>query len=389
MKHFLLYGLLMATLWAAPCAFGQTAGHWAKALQASKHSPQQLRVLLNKIQQENQRLRIQNAQTRSFQTQLFQTIRPSIFRALPSDQKIVNSYTGAIFQTEYEGKPEIYGVISMHALKDTPQAGGHLSQQFMALVEKEGDFVLIPAEVVQLSSSKMADVALVQFRPEDQKTLTPLVLENPDVPPTRQVYSAGYACNLFTRQSFPIAGNTSTGLLKTMIPAAHQGERSGFCGSPLVNEQAQLTAIHIGSNYGKAPTLDFAAGNPGVITPVGADTGYATPAVYLQGLVEAYHHPDKPFWPLTFNGQEITRLTAQEYVVHAELLDKQQHVLWKADTNLKMTLHPLQVAFQTFPQARFVRLVIGKTHWKNDETEWVVVDDDTMHRVVLTKLDSH
>lgn len=387
MKSLISYSLLLVVLLATPYAYGQKMpGRWMQSLQAAKNSPKQLQQVLTYIQQENLRLRIQNEQTRTFQTQLFQTVRPAVFRALPpKEQGAASTYTGTVFQTEYNGQPEIYGAIAMHTLKDTPHIKGLLSYKFTALVETEGRFKTIPAWVVQLSSSKMGDVALVKFRAEDQALLTPLLLAQEEPAADQPVYVAGYARNLFTRQALRADGHTSTGLLRTRIAAAQEGDRAGFCGSPLVNSQAELTAIHIGGTYQHlssqaAVTDEGLPRNPG-------DTGYAVPAHFLRSLVEAYHAPDKPVWPVVLHGVEITRLSSQEYIARTELLDANQHLLWQADTDVKMTLRPLETALSSFKEAKFIRLVIGKTHWQNENREWVVTNDDTPQRVVWARLE--
>ena len=388
MKQLLGYSFLLVALLATPYAYGQKMpGRWMQSLQAAKNSPKQLQQVLTHIQQENLRLRIQNEQTRTFQTQLFQTVRPAVFRALPpKGQGAASTYTGTVFQTEYNGQPEIYGAIAMHTLKDTPHIKGLLSYKFTALVETEGRFKTIPAWVVQLSSSKMGDVALVKFRAEDQALLTPLLLAQEEPAADQPVYVAGYARNLFTRQALRADGHTSTGLLRTRIAAAQEGDRAGFCGSPLVNSQAELTAIHIGSTYQRTQPQTAFTQAFGITLPAG-DTGYAVPGWFLRSLVEAYHAPDKPVWPVLVNGTEITRLAPQEYIARTELLDANHRVLWQADTDVKMTLRPLETALSFFKEAKFIRLVIGKTHWQNENRKWVVANDDTPQRVVLIRLE--
>ncbi len=368
-------------------SYGQKwSGRWTRALQNAQQSPKQLETLLHRIQQENIRLQAQNEQIRSFQSALFQQVRPSIFRALPpQNQEALNSFTGTIFQTQYQGQPEVYGVIAMHALKTTPREPGLLSYKFTAVIDRDGKSVQIPAWVVQLSSSKTADIALVKFRQQDQSLFKPLPLSSQEPVSLQPLYMAGYACNIFTRQTLAFDRHTSMGLLQTHIPAVQKTQRAGLCGSPVVNEQGELIGVHVGSHYGQPSYQEMFFETFGLSKPKG-DTGYVAPASFLRNLVVSYHQANHKFWPIVLQGQEIARLTAQQYVIRAELLDADQHVIWYQNNLSKMSIRPLQTALQLFPQAHYVRLVIGQAHWQNEGQGWVIAQDETVHRVVFAKL---
>ncbi len=348
-------------------------------------SPEQLSRVAVQLERANQQLARQNEQIRQFQQQLFDATRPAVFRALPSANGPRNSFTGTVFHTTYQGKPEVYGLIPMHALADVYHSAGLLAPEFTALVEQDGTSVPVAARVVQLSSAKTGDVALVKFQEKDERHLTSLALADGVAAPQTRLYAQGFACNLPAQGVVHVTGQTSSGLLKTQIPAAHEGERAGFCGSALVNENHELAGVHIGSIYeGENAQEQVFFDTFGLEKPVSGDTGYSVPAPFIRHLVEAYHQPDKPVLSLYIRGQEITKLRVNEFISSVEILDANHQPLWHKDTQFKVTLRPLETALHFFPQARFIRLKIGRTYWQKKNNRWFVTDDTSLHRVVVS-----
>lgn len=349
-------------------------------------SPKQLSTVTAQLQRANAQLAQSNKKTRQFQQNLFSNIRSAIFRALPTANGPRNSYTGTLFELENNGKQEIFGVIPMHALRDPDQTAGLLSYKFTAVVDVDGTPQRIPARVVQLSSSKTADVALVKFEEKDSTLLSPLKLApNAPVSSGTRLYTEGYACNLPARALVTVTGTTSAGLLTTSIPAAHEGERLGFCGSALVNEEQELMGIHVGSMYIRdeqesaffdAFQLEKPHNN--------GDTGYMAPVSFLYQLTQSYLHPGKAVIPVTIRGQEITRLRVNEYISRIELLDEHHQPIWRKDTDIKMSLRPVEQALLLLPQARWIRFHVGRTHWQKNEKGWYVADDNSLYRVVVS-----
>ena len=195
-------------------------------------SASQRALLTTKLEQANAKLAQENLNTKLFQEKLFDNTRPAVFRALPASQGPRNSYTGTLFEVETDGKKEVFGAIPMHALKDEYGTKGLLSYKFTAVVEQNGNLHTIPAWIVQLSSSKMGDIALVKFREQDAASLSPLVLSNTELSYSQPLYTQGYACNLLSHTLARPSGQTSLGMLTTRLPAAREGDRAGFCGSP-------------------------------------------------------------------------------------------------------------------------------------------------------------
>lgn len=350
-------------------------------------SAQQRTLLARQLSQANTRLAQQNLKTKTIQKRIYEASRPAVFRALPDANGPVNSYTGTVFEVDTDGEKEIFGAIPMHALKNEYKRAGFVPNEFTAIVEQEGSFHTVPARVEQISTSKMGDVALVKFRQEDESLLSPLPLAEGEVSFDQPLYAQGYACNLHSQALVRLSGNTSAGMLTTRIPAARAGERVGFCGSPLVNDKLELAAFHIGSVYETEASKEDAFFNVfGLSKPLNGDGGYAVPASFLRQMVDSYHHPGKAVVPVYLLDQEITRLPVDEYISRIEILDASHQVLWHKNTEQKVSLRPLETALLLFPQARWARLLIGKTYWQHDGYDWFVKNDNTLHRVVLVRL---
>ena len=317
------------------------------ATQASIQRYQQLLAEIERLKLEDARLQMQLAQQNQLQARIFDHTQRAIFRALPTTQGPVNSFTGTVFQTEHNGKKEIFGVIAAHTLQDGTESPALVSKHFTALVVKDGEPIEIPAEVVQVSSPSMADLALVKFRPEDESLFNPMELAGQDLALPMQVYSQGYACNLLSRQAFQITSKTSTGVGTGHIPAAREGDRAGYCGSPLVNEQEKLAGIHIGSSYKTS-------------------TGYMAPAARLRELVENYHDRNATPVSIKLAGREIAQLAVNDYIKRIELLDINERVLWREDTFYKFSLRKAEEELARRSDVAFIRLIVGQVRWAQE-----------------------
>ena len=297
-----------------------------------------------KLEQENARLQTQLAQQNQLQARIFDHTQRAIFRALPTTQGPVNSFTGTVFQTEHNGKKEIFGVIAAHTLQDWSNNPALVSKHFTALVVKDGEPVEISAQVVQVSSPSMANLALIKFRPEDESLFDPMELTEQDLAVPMQVYSQGYACNLLSRQAFQITAKTSTGVGTGHIPAARKGDRAGFCGSPLVNEQEKLAGIHIGSSYETS-------------------TGYMAPAALLRELVENYHNKDATPVIINLAGKKIAQMPVNGYIKRIDFLDKNRQVVWHQDTSFKFSLRSAEEEIARRNDVAFIRIWVGYARW--------------------------
>ena len=344
----------------------------------------QLEQVFLKLQAENAALECQLAAQRNTRQHVLEVSRPAVFRVLSSKHSDI-SFSGTLFKTTYQGKEEIFGVVPMHVLRTIDGVKGTLSYKFTAGVFTQTGIQFLPAYIVQISSSKTGDVALVKFRTEDEKKLSPLPLDPAEPVFPQQAYGQGFANNLLSHQSFELVGKTSNNVLLAQIPAANRGERAGFCGSPVVNAQAQLTGIHVGSRYEPQDPAQraffnaFQLSNPSLEQ---GDVGYVTPVSFLEKLVETYHHPSAKPFAVLLAGQEITRLGAQEYVSGIEILDKDERILWQKNTQFKVSYSAVETVLRLRPDAAYVRLYIGQTRWVHNEKGWHIEDTDRVSSVL-------
>ncbi len=404
MKRFILYVFMAGLVVTAPCGYAQKSPRsLARAILSapasqelaaplrqslSRLTPGQLAQVTAQIRQANAQLAAQNAQTRQQQALIFEHTRPAVFRALPPKHGAPrNSFTGTIVKTQHQGKEEVYGVIPMHALADAENTPGLLSYKFTAIVDINGVPTRVPAWVVQLSTSSIADIALVKFPARVAAQVAALNLSQLTYSKNTVLYAYGYACNLQARGLAHAMGKTSAGLMTTQLPAANEGDRAGFCGSALVDENLNLAAIHIGSSYVANQVNHPFFNTFGIQPSARGDIGYAVPAQWVSHLIDAYHHVQTPVLPVNIRGQEIAKLRVNEYVSKVELLDKNHQVLWSEHINWKLSMRPAEKALLLFPQAKFIRLSISQTHWQKDEHRWFVEDDNALHRVVFAGID--
>lgn len=320
------------------------------------------------LERENARLAAQNLQERQYQSQLFDRARRAVFRALPYKNSPANAFTGTLIQVTHRGKKEIFGVVASHTLQSVPFLDGLLGREFQAVYIHNNVAHTIPAKIVQFSPFTMRDLALVKFPAEYESMFDPIVLEDFHLELPTQGYSQGYACNILSKQTFPIVGINSTGTLTSRLPAAELGQRSGLCGSPVFTTDFHLMGIHIGSSYK-------------------TNVGYIAPVSAIKNLIQAYHAPaqSKPF-SLSLAGREIGRLAVDEYLSRIELLDEHYRTLWKEDTQAKFSLANAEQELASYPQAAFIRLTLGHSSWEQGPKGTYVFDDNSNPRIIITPL---
>ena len=265
----------------------------------------------------------------------------SIFRAYPLRDTDSHALSGFIFKTTYQGKEEIFGAIAQHAMPGAI-GGGDVGQLFTARVMKNNHTVDIPAEVVQMSAPSMPDMALVKFRPEDEKMLTPLTLAEQDPTPGEPLSLVGFGAEQLTFI-------TNSPLLKKSLISLRfpmEGARwSGLCGSPVLNSAGEVVGMMTGTRF-KNPDYH---------------TGYATRNVYLHALVAAYHGDvEKASFPLILDGEKIVDLRPDEFVSRIILYDENHNTIFHRLVEYKF---PYANIVEYLPTARYMELYIPTVWW--------------------------
>lgn len=299
-----------------------------------------------------QLLRQAQQQAVLFHPVLPQTLSPQqesmlrcIFQSRETTTQETNLFSGAVFQTVYNGRREVYGVVASHALESGQFV---LGKTFTAdIYEGEGRFRSVPVQVVQVSAPSMLDVSLVKFRPEDEILFRPLTISPAPFLEGNTAVSFGFA----DRKLVEIDERTfrsATPLCRRTTMPYPRADRMGLCGSALVNEQGELIGIHTGSTYGKTSEQD--------------DVGHATNASLLNVLVEAYHNDGQATFPLILNQQKVLDMRVDEYISYIRLYDENGKQLWQRGFESKFAYDNVNTKIAELAP-RVVELTVRRVHW--------------------------
>ena len=265
----------------------------------------------------------------------------SVFRVLPTGGTSTHALSGFVFKTTYQGKEEIFGAIAAHTLP--PELFSlHPSEKFTARISIDGREVDIPATVVQASSPHMLDVALVKFNPADEKLLIPLTLAANQPEVGMPLRSAGFVSKKLTSLKHIHKQNSLVSLRISLDNP--RAERPGMCGGPIFNPAGEVVGVITGD--------EFVEGRP--------DIGFATHAMYLRTLVEAYHNNGKATFPLILGEQKILDLNVDEYITSALVSDEEHNPLFHRSLMHKF---PYNSITGKLPQASYISFWIDREYW--------------------------
>lgn len=274
-----------------------------------------------------------------------------IFQAVARFDSSVR-FSGTVFSVNYKGKKEIYGAVATHIVPTEENDPLGVGRQFTAIVYHNGRPVQIPAQIVASSPVSMLDISLVKFPAEAEAILKPFSIGEANEKETLRTigFVSGrfnYIPNRKVIQNLPFS-------IRTTMPLPRD-KRSGLCGSPLLNENNELVAIHTGSTFN--PSNDYS---------------FATPAHYLRDLVDAYHN--KGISKIAFyvdDGISI-RLNSDEYVTSVMLLDDFGHALAEEDVAFRFSHSKVSTMLRQYPQAGFLKLTTKAVKWSEDGSALLV-----------------
>lgn len=301
--------------------------------QAGKQLPAQLTTLLT--------------QKTSQQRPQAQTGR--LFQAVScTDPRI--KFSGVVFYTYYQGKKEIYGAMVAHAVPSARAGIPGIARRFEAtFFLPGGESQKIPAEIVAFSPVNMLDLALIKFPAQAEPFLNPYPLgqlEN-----EKEVFSLGYndkgLLPVYNRQvleNLPYS-------IRTSMPVAESTVRQGLCGSAVLNSRQQLIGIHTGSSV----TVNAATRQP--------VCSFATPARFLNLLVQAYHNGGKAQVPFYIDNKRFIKLNIDEYIVSYTLLDSIGVPLLTKEVDFHLSRASLKNQLQFFPQTKYLLITTHKLSW--------------------------
>ena len=276
----------------------------------------------------------------------------STFQALADD---LYRYSGTVFKINYEGQEEIYGVIAAHVIVRNKQSPRFVHKKFSARVYTNGKFITIPAEIVQVGTPGMLDIALVKFRPEDEDLFEPLPISPQEIADGNKVRRQGFAVGkVMYMPERPLLYKNDL-FFCTRIP--NMGKLCGTCGGAVVNEKNELVGIQIG-----------------VQTSILSDgIGYAAHAKFLEVLVAAYHNGGEALYPFELAGQTILSLRPDEYVSEIVLRTSDAKKIYRYDIDNKTEYTEIEKDIQHYG-ARYIELTVRRVNWKHVRKDEVLMD---------------
>ncbi len=309
---------------------------------------------IHRLEQSVQNLRKENSQLKAALTQMVAhpSLRHATFMAEETTDRPTNPFSGTVFKTVYNGEEEIFGVVASHAIAQSTLDRA-LHRHFTMSVFDGEKMVKMPAEIVQLSSPSMLDVALVKFSPEAEPLFHPLRISEGPVQLGETLSSQGFAGNKDVNIPERKITKVTPLSVRTTLPIARD-ERPGLCGSAVVNGNKELVGIHTGSTYDRQDAQ--------------FDVGYATNASFLNKLVEAYHNGGNATFPLILNGREIIPLNVDEYISYVSFQDAEGKQLWQKGFDSKFSYSQVQEMLEIY-SPRYIMVTVRRAAWdpKNPE----------------------
>ena len=267
-------------------------------------------------------------------------------------EKGIDAFSGGVFETVYNGQKEIYGFIATHTLSQDP----YMLHRFFLLemMDKQGRWRRIPAEVVQVSSVMTLDIALVKFLPEHEVLFTPLVISGQPPQVGEAVQSQGF--------SQYVEGYIKQRRVLKLSPFSFCSEmpwprspRNGFCGGAVVNAQHELVGVHTGSAKGPAGQEDI---------------GYATHARFLPLLVEAYHRGGEVFLPILLDGKKVMDLQLAEGIDCMQIYDDRGNKIASSVFEYKFSFSKAEKLLRT-EGARYAVFSMHRLAWSKQKPDFL------------------
>ena len=267
-----------------------------------------------------------------------------IFQARENTSGPTNLFSGTVFQTEYNGKKEVYVAVAAHALESGRYV---LGKEFIGDVYVgDGKFKQVRMKIVQPSAPSMLDVA-IGVPLEEVEGLRPFPLSREKFSPGNGAVSYGFAGQKVVVIPHRDYASQTPLCYRTTMPYPRD-DRSGLCGSALLNGKGELLGIHTGSTLGKEGE--------------GSDIGHTTNARLLNVLVDAYHHNGEGTFPLMLGGQKVLDLHVTSYISFIKLLDRDGKLLWQRGFESKFAYDQVNEKITALSPA-MVELTVRRVHW--------------------------
>lgn len=255
----------------------------------------------------------------------------------------VPTFAGTLFEINYNGEKEVFGVIVSHAI-----GLGALGRNFTAVVSQGGKRVQVPARVVQISARSFLDVSLVRLDLSYAPFVRALPLSKTPVQVGDELHSDGFEGDIITPVQGRFAVEIYPAFVRTTMPVVRP-LRSGLCGSAVLNEGNELVGIHTGSTRS---TESYHT-----------DKGYFVPVTVLEALVKEYYKQGSGTVPFVTQGHTIAYLGVEEYIVAIELANEDGKHIWHTDINGKFSHSDFAEQLKKYPQTRYIHITTHRTFW--------------------------
>ena len=264
------------------------------------------------------------------------------------------TYTGTVFK---DGD-DIFGLVPTHTLRwqthnpfEELLNMGALGKKFeLEVYNERGLATTLRGEVVQLGF--MQDVALVKFRPKDEKLLSPLSLRQEEITADTHLHIQGF--NNAEPKLVHMAGlsvfRTTPTFMQVRLPGTFR-QHSGLCGSPALDKEGRLAGIFIGSKKAQ--------------TPGELNTGYLAPISSVKTLIQAYRNGGKATFPLQLNNQTVAHVGTDEWVKQVYLFDEYGDFIWGSGPMKKFSYSQIEEKIKELSPAD-IGLDIFQIRWSAD-----------------------
>lgn len=271
-------------------------------------------------------------------------------------------YSVTVFKTTYDGQEEIFGIIPSHSLPLADHYhdftvgldGTKLPIQFMHATGQE---IHTTGTVVQVTSPSMLDITLIKLDPDILPLVQPLELAPDNAMLHERLFSYGYAAGTSTNIERTVNAQS---FISIRTNQAIEGDRYGFCGSPLLDALGRVKAIHTGSVVGQEAK---------------EDVSYGTNVEFIHKLVEAYHQGGQATYDLVLAKHKLATLNVDEYVADITLFDKQGNVLFVHNFEDKFSQSVVLNALKIYPNAAYVGLTSRTAQLVHTDRQGTILDE--------------
>lgn len=274
--------------------------------------------------------------------------RSVLFAPLVSTEEL--GYSVTVFETSTNGTREIFGLLPSHSLPyDYYHAKESVSKQFQVKVKlPNGTERFFPAEVVQISPESMLDISLVKLSPEAESFVSPLQLAETNARMNEKLHSYGFAAAQETEIDRTVNNES---FLSVRTNQAIEGDREGFCGSPLLDMQGRIKAIHTGTVEGNGTK---------------PDVSYGTHVSFIRTLLEGYYNNGVARYDLVLNEHAIANLNVDEYISAFYLFNEQGKRIVQQNFDGKFSQSTILNAIKDNPEAAYLQLTSRTAQWVED-----------------------